>query len=88
MLVSVHCSSADDALQLNVWSFYSAVALVVIGCGTGCFKPNISPMIAEQYKRKHVVVRTRKNGSKYLVDPSMTSTVPVVLAILKDRDHD
>lgn len=50
-----------------------AVGLVIMGIGTGGFKSNISPLIAEQYKNQKAYVRTRKNGKKEIVDPATTS---------------
>lgn len=44
-----------------------------MGIGTGGFKSNISPLIAEQYKNRKAYVRTTKNGSKEIVDPATTS---------------
>lgn len=47
------------------------VGLIVMGLGTGGFKPNISPLVAEQVpKRMHV--RTEKSGERVLVDPAVT----------------
>jgi len=48
------------------------VALIVMGLGTGLFKANISPLVAEQYKRTKLFVVTRKNGERVIVDPSLT----------------
>ncbi|KAF9269358.1 PTR2-domain-containing protein [Marasmius fiardii PR-910] len=48
------------------------VALVVMGFGTGMFKSNISPLIAEQYKRTKLFIRVEKSGERVIVDPSMT----------------
>jgi POT family proton-dependent oligopeptide transporter len=50
-----------------------AVGLVIMGIGTGGFKSNISPLIAEQYKHQKAYVRTKKNGSKEIVDPPTTA---------------
>ena len=50
-----------------------AVAIVVMGIGTGGFKSNISPLIAEQTRNTYLRVETRKNGAKVLVDPALTS---------------
>jgi POT family proton-dependent oligopeptide transporter len=44
-----------------------------MGIGTGGFKSNISPLIAEQYKNQKAYVRTRKNGKKEIVDPATTT---------------
>jgi POT family proton-dependent oligopeptide transporter len=48
------------------------VALIVMGFGTGLFKSNISPLIAEQYKRTKLFIRVEKSGERVIVDPSMT----------------
>ncbi|KAL5116317.1 hypothetical protein ACEQ8H_005775 [Pleosporales sp. CAS-2024a] len=49
------------------------VGLVVMGIGTGGFKSNISPLIAEQYKDQKAYVRVKKNGTKEIVDPATTT---------------
>ncbi|KAK1221786.1 hypothetical protein PQX77_015405 [Marasmius sp. AFHP31] len=48
------------------------VALIVMGFGTGMFKSNISPLIAEQYKRTKLFIRKEKSGERVIVDPAMT----------------
>ncbi|KAI8932552.1 hypothetical protein NX059_010727 [Plenodomus lindquistii] len=50
-----------------------AVGIVIMGLGTGGFKSNISPLIAEQYKDQKAYVRVKKNGSKEIVDPATTT---------------
>jgi POT family proton-dependent oligopeptide transporter len=50
-----------------------AVGLIVMGIGTGGFKSNISPLIAEQYKDQKAYVRVKKNGAKEIVDPATTT---------------
>jgi len=50
-----------------------AVGLVVMGLGTGGFKSNISPLIAEQYKDDRAYVRVNKKGKKEIVDPAVTT---------------
>jgi POT family proton-dependent oligopeptide transporter len=49
-----------------------AVALIVMGIGTGGFKANISPLIAEQYRHKKHFVITTSHGERVIVDPSLT----------------
>ncbi len=44
-----------------------------MGLGTGGFKSNISPLIAEQYKDERPYVRTNKLGKKEIVDPAATT---------------
>ncbi|CAI6091904.1 unnamed protein product [Clonostachys chloroleuca] len=50
-----------------------SVGLVIMGCGTGGFKSNISPLIAEQYKDSKAYVRVNKRGHKEIVDPAVTT---------------
>ncbi|KAJ7775339.1 POT family-domain-containing protein [Mycena metata] len=45
---------------------------IVIGFGTGLFKSNISPLVAEQYRRTKLFVITTKGGERVIVDPVMT----------------
>lgn len=44
-----------------------------MGIGTGGFKSNISPLIAEQYKDQKAYVRVTKSGAKEIVDPATTT---------------
>lgn len=50
------------------------VGLIIFGIGTGGFKPNISPLIAEQYEAKHPkqYIKVKKSGERVIVDPTMT----------------
>jgi proton-dependent oligopeptide transporter, POT family len=48
------------------------VGILVIGFGTGGFKPNISPLIVEQLDIEHLRVRTLKTGERVIVDPAIT----------------
>lgn len=48
------------------------IAIIVTGLGTGLFKANISPLVAEQYRRTKLFIREEKNGERVIVDPVMT----------------
>src|SRR4051812_29333301 len=48
------------------------IALFIMGLGTGGFKANISPLIAEQYADAKKVVKVLSNGEKVIVDPALT----------------
>ncbi|KFY43384.1 hypothetical protein V495_03973 [Pseudogymnoascus sp. VKM F-4514 (FW-929)] len=50
-----------------------SVGLVIMGLGTGGFKSNISPLIAEQYNDEKAYVRINKKGAKEIVDPATTT---------------
>lgn len=47
------------------------VSLVIMGLGTGGFKVNITPFVAEQYKGK-MHKKTLKTGEVVIVDPTLT----------------
>jgi len=49
------------------------VAVIVIGLGTGGIKSNVAPLIADQYKRRQMVIGTDdKTGEKVIIDPAIT----------------
>ncbi|KAF4584875.1 hypothetical protein EYR40_001700 [Pleurotus pulmonarius] len=48
------------------------VALIVMGLGAGGFKANISPLVAEQYRRSKLFVVTTESGERVIVDPALT----------------
>ncbi|ORY58329.1 POT family-domain-containing protein [Leucosporidium creatinivorum] len=50
------------------------IAIVVMGVGTGGFKSNIAPLIAEQTSVGNLRVKTLKNGSQVILDPVMTTS--------------
>lgn len=43
-----------------------------MGIGTGTFKPNISPMIAEQLPLTKMIVRELPSGERVIIDPAVT----------------
>lgn len=45
-----------------------------MGMGTGGFKPNISPLVAEQLPLTRMKVITSKNGERVIVDPAVTAS--------------
>ncbi|EEQ89342.1 hypothetical protein RJZ56_005474 [Blastomyces dermatitidis] len=49
-----------------------AVGLIIMGVGTGGFKSNISPLIAEQYTEEYMFIKTTKKGERVIVDPAVT----------------
>ncbi|KAH8114891.1 PTR2-domain-containing protein [Phellopilus nigrolimitatus] len=49
------------------------VAIVIMGAGTGGFKSNISPLVAEQYRGSLRVI-TLKSGERVIVDPTVTAS--------------
>jgi POT family proton-dependent oligopeptide transporter len=49
-----------------------AVAIIIIGIGTGGIKSNVAPLIADQYTRQKMAVSTTKKGERIIIDPAVT----------------
>ncbi|KAJ5689832.1 hypothetical protein N7462_004224 [Penicillium macrosclerotiorum] len=49
-----------------------SIGLVIMGVGTGGFKSNISPLIAEQYREEKPIIRVLASGERVIVDPAAT----------------
>jgi dipeptide/tripeptide permease len=45
-----------------------------MGLGTGGFKANISPLIAEQQRHNHPFISETKSGERVVVDPTLTTS--------------
>ena len=51
------------------------IGLIIMGVGTGGFKPNISPLVAEQLPLTTMkVITLPKTGERVLIDPAVTSS--------------
>jgi proton-dependent oligopeptide transporter, POT family len=50
------------------------IGLIIMGVGTGAFKSNISPLIAEQLKITKMVVRETPHGERVIIDPAVTQS--------------
>jgi POT family proton-dependent oligopeptide transporter len=50
------------------------IAIIIMGCGTGGFKSNISPLVAEQYRRHKCFIKTLPSGERVVVDPTLTAS--------------
>jgi len=48
------------------------LGLIIMGAGTGGFKPNISPLVAEQMPIERMTVTTDKKGKRVIIDPAAT----------------
>jgi POT family proton-dependent oligopeptide transporter len=48
------------------------IGLILLGFGTGAFKANISPLIAEQYRATKLRVIVEKSGERVIMDPNIT----------------
>ncbi|KAK3195915.1 hypothetical protein K4F52_000782 [Lecanicillium sp. MT-2017a] len=49
------------------------VAILVIGFGTGGFKPNINCLIVEQMGDQYMHIKTLKSGERVVIDPAVTT---------------
>jgi len=68
MIISALPGVIDHKASIGVF----ALSLVVTGIGTGGFKANVSPLVAEQYKRTKLFIATTANGERVIVDPALT----------------
>ena len=48
------------------------LGIVIMGVGTGGFKANISPLVAEQVKDRTKRLKTLPSGERVIVDPVIT----------------
>jgi POT family proton-dependent oligopeptide transporter len=70
-------ASAAPSVIVNSSSATAAfiIGLVTLGVGTGFFKANISPMLAEQVQDTRLRVETlAKTGERVIIDPAVTNT--------------
>lgn len=51
-----------------------SIALIIMGIGTGAFKSNISPLVAEQSTTTKMRVQTIASGERIIIDPTLTSS--------------
>ncbi|KAI0321432.1 hypothetical protein OF83DRAFT_313879 [Amylostereum chailletii] len=51
-----------------------SLAIVVMGLGTGGFKSNISPLVAEQQRNLKPFISETKQGERVVVDPILTTS--------------
>lgn len=49
------------------------LGIIILGVGTGGFKPNVSPLIIEQLPLTKIIVRTLPTGERIIHDPSLTA---------------
>lgn len=50
------------------------IGLMTLGLGTGLFKANVSPLLAEQNQDSRMRVETLPSGERVIVDPAITNT--------------
>ncbi|KAI8711792.1 hypothetical protein NCS52_01443500 [Fusarium sp. LHS14.1] len=71
-LVILWTTSLPSAMEHGAGKAGYIVAIIVIGLGTGGIKSNIAPLIADQYQRRRMAIKTEKNGERVIIDPAIT----------------
>ncbi|KAJ4372444.1 peptide transporter ptr2 [Neocucurbitaria cava] len=72
-LLVLTCTSIPAALDHGAGLGGFVVAVIVIGLGTGGIKSNVAPLIADQYKRRQMVIgHDDKTGERVIIDPAIT----------------
>jgi POT family proton-dependent oligopeptide transporter len=72
-LIILTCTSIPAALDSGAGLGGFIVSIIVIGLGTGGIKSNVAPLIADQYKRRQMVIgHDDKTGEKVIIDPAIT----------------
>ncbi|KIW91023.1 uncharacterized protein Z519_07917 [Cladophialophora bantiana CBS 173.52] len=68
--------SAIPPVITNTTACYAVfmLGLIIMGFGTGSFKPNISPLIVEQIDVTRAFVKTLPSGERVIVDPIITQS--------------
>ena len=51
-----------------------SLAIIIIGLGTGSFKANISPLVAEQQRHSRPFISQTKSGENVVVNPTLTTS--------------
>jgi POT family proton-dependent oligopeptide transporter len=50
------------------------LGVIIMGFGTGSFKPNIAPLVVEQIPMDSLIVRTLPTGERVIIDPTITQS--------------
>ncbi|PYH86863.1 PTR2-domain-containing protein [Aspergillus uvarum CBS 121591] len=71
-LLILVCTSIPTALSHGAGVGGFIVSILIIGLGTGGIKSNVAPLIADQYKRKKMAIKTTPKGERVIIDPALT----------------
>ncbi|TDZ36995.1 Peptide transporter PTR2 [Colletotrichum trifolii] len=71
-LVVLWTTSLPAAMEAGAGKPGYIVAIIVIGLGTGGIKSNIAPLIADQYQRRTMAIKTEASGERVIIDPAIT----------------
>lgn len=71
-LIILWATSLPTSLDHGAGTGGFIAAIIVIGFGTGGIKANIAPLIADQYQRAGMAVKTiEKSGERVIIDPAI-----------------
>jgi POT family proton-dependent oligopeptide transporter len=72
-LLILTCTSIPTALDHGAGLGGFIAAILIIGFGTGGIKSNVAPLIADQYRRRQMVIgHDDKTGERVIIDPAIT----------------
>ncbi|KOS22354.1 Peptide transporter PTR2 [Escovopsis weberi] len=71
-LVVLFATSLPVALEHGAGLPGYIVSIIIIGFGTGGIKSNIAPLIADQYTRTSMAIKTEATGERVIIDPAVT----------------
>jgi POT family proton-dependent oligopeptide transporter len=73
-LIIIFLTSLPSSLAHNLGYSGWILGATVVALGTGGIKANVSPLIADQYRRSQPFVSTNPLGQRVIVDPNITIT--------------
>ncbi|KAK4503505.1 hypothetical protein PRZ48_004420 [Zasmidium cellare] len=70
--IIVVCGAIPSVLQAGNGIAPFMISLFLLAIGAGIFKPNVAPMILDQYKHQKAYVRALPSGERVVIDPETT----------------
>ncbi|MCJ1443525.1 MAG: hypothetical protein MMC23_004023 [Stictis urceolatum] len=71
-LIILFATSLPGPLAHGAGTGGFVTAIIIIGFGTGGIKSNVAPLIADQYTRKKMAIKTLPSGERIILDPAVT----------------
>jgi POT family proton-dependent oligopeptide transporter len=71
-LMLLWTTSLPEAIAAGAGKPGYIISIIIIGLGTGGIKSNIAPLIADQYQRHRMAIKTEKSGERTIIDPAIT----------------
>lgn len=73
-LLIITLTSMPSALRAGAGFPGWIVGAIIVATGTGGIKANVSPLVADQYRKSRMFIRTLPSGERVIVDPNVTIT--------------